>query len=61
MLKTIAINAALALTILSPATAQDVSQAAEAPAEAATAGEVPQAVKDACKDDYEKHCIQHAP
>ncbi len=33
----------------------------EAPAAAAAAGEIPQAVMDACKDDYEKHCIAHAP
>ncbi len=59
MLKTIAISAAIALAIVSPAMAQDVSQAAEAPA--AAAGEIPQAVMDACKDDYEKHCIAHAP
>lgn len=59
--KTIAICAAIALAFLSPAVAQEVSQAADAPAAAAAANEVPQSVKDACKDDYEKHCSAHAP
>lgn len=61
MLKSIAICAALTLALISPATAQDVSQSVEPATAAAAAGEVPQAVKDACKDDYETHCSAHAP
>ena len=61
MLKSIAICAALTMAVLSPAMAEDVLQSADAPATAAAAGEVPQAVKDACKDDFEKHCKKHEP
>ena len=61
MLKSIAICAALTLALMSPATAQDVPPSADAATAAAAAGEVPQAVKDACKDDYETHCSAHAP
>lgn len=31
------------------------------PAGTAQAGEIPQAVKDACAGDYKKHCSKHAP
>ncbi len=61
MLKPIAICVALALALTAPAMAQDVPPSADAATTVAAAGDVPQAVKDACKDDYEKHCIQHAP
>ena len=58
MFKTFAISVAIALALMSPATAEDVLQTAEAPA---SAGQVPQAVKDACAGDYEKHCKKHDP
>lgn len=61
MFKSIATCTALALAFLSPAMAEDTLQSADATATAAAAGEVPQAVKDACKDDYEKHCKKHEP
>ena len=51
MLKSIVIGAAVLLALSFSAVAGEVPQAAE----------VPQAVKDACKDDYEKHCNAHEP
>jgi len=63
MLKSTAIGAALGLALLSPAMAQDApprTDTAAATTDAAPA-EVPQAVKDACKDDFEKHCKKHDP
>ncbi len=60
MLKLIVVCATLALAFASPATAEDATQSQQAAA-ATPASEVPQAVKDACKDDYEKHCNRHAP
>jgi hypothetical protein len=59
MLKSIAIRAAVALAFLSPAMAEDVLQPTDATA--AAAGEVPQAVIDACQNDFEKHCKKHEP
>lgn len=69
MLKTIAASAALVLAFVSPVPAQDVTpppaadqpagpvKTAEAPA--TSLDDVPQAVKDACKGDYEKLCSVH--
>lgn len=45
------------LCLLGPALADEpVPQAAQA-----AASQIPQAVRDACKDDYEKHCAKHEP
>jgi hypothetical protein len=59
MLKPIAICTILALALMSPAAAQDATQPDAPTTMVAAADDVPQAVKDACKDDYEKHCSAH--
>lgn len=61
MFRSIAICAAITFSLISPAAAQDAPQTSDATTTAAAAGEVPQAVKDACKDDYEKLCSAHEP
>lgn len=61
MLKPIAIFAAFALALACPAAADEAPPPAAEAATAAIADDVPQTVKDACKDDYEKNCKQHAP
>lgn len=61
MFRSIAICAAITFSLISPAAAQDETQSPDATTTAAAAGEVPQAVKDACKDDYEKLCSAHEP
>lgn len=60
MLKTVLVCSALALAPLSPAFSEDAGSSAPA-IQTSAAVEVPQAVKDACKDDYEKHCSKHEP
>ena len=67
MLRMIACAAALALALAFPAAAEDATAPDAAPrvetAAAATgvADDIPQAVKDAFKGDYEKHCSAHEP
>lgn len=58
MLKPLALIASL-LLLASPACADDPAPVAAS--ETAAADDVPQAVKDACKGDYEKNCSMHAP
>lgn len=56
MIKSIPVCAAVLLALTVPAAADDAPKTV-----AAETIEIPQAVKDACKDDYDKNCSAHVP